>query len=181
MLKIPYYSQRVPLGHEREFGFDSRADADYWQQRACGIACLQMVLVGLGVASCDPKEKPLAAMIAEAVTMGAYSKAGWIHAKLAEFAENYGVNGDCCRNRTTKELFNEVESGAVCIASVCVGIDGHAKGGHLVVVTGVESNGEGHRFIVNHPSSCAGMEWESLRICLSRWDSSFSGNYIAFR
>ncbi|MHB1118362.1 MAG: C39 family peptidase [Minisyncoccota bacterium] len=74
-LSVQYYSQFL----------DVKDPA--WKLRACGIACLKMLLETEKV-----KTPSLDQMIQDGVALGAYGPSGWIHSGLIALAGKYGVN-----------------------------------------------------------------------------------------
>lgn len=73
-IKAPYYSQYIDV-EDKE-----------WQQRACGVACLKMLLESNGI-----KTPSIDEMIKNGVVLGAYSENGWLHDGLVSLGEKYGA------------------------------------------------------------------------------------------
>lgn len=74
-LAVPYYSQYLDVAGTE------------WQSRACGVACLKMLLEARGV------ETPtLDEMIKDGVALGAYTENGWLHDGLIALGAKYGGN-----------------------------------------------------------------------------------------
>lgn len=74
-LNVPYYSQYRDIQDEN------------WQRRACGLVCLKMVLDFYGVETPEINE-----FLKLALERGAYHDPnGWIHDKLLEIAESFGI------------------------------------------------------------------------------------------
>ncbi|HBH71327.1 MAG: hypothetical protein UU88_C0005G0009 [Parcubacteria group bacterium GW2011_GWC1_42_11] len=73
-LTVPYYSQYLDV-EDKE-----------WQQRACGVACLKMLLESNRIKSPSIDE-----MIKDGVILGAYSENGWLHDGLIALGEKYGA------------------------------------------------------------------------------------------
>jgi hypothetical protein len=162
----------------------SETDAKQWSERACGIACVDMVLRFTGKIE-SPSIWPL---INEGLELGAYCDRGWIHAGLAKLLGRYGLEAKCHRNQTIAQLGALVESGSICITSVSVGFCGGqinngrtiAKGGHLTLVHGVARDGSNSitDFRSHHPSSYAPWNWANVWVPSSAMSDSFSGNLI---
>lgn len=74
ILPVPFYSQHIDV-----------KDSE-WQERACGIAALKMVIDFLGA-----KTPTLDELIRRSVSLGAYGPSGWIHAGLVSIASQFGV------------------------------------------------------------------------------------------
>ncbi|MGB2580641.1 MAG: C39 family peptidase [Minisyncoccia bacterium] len=73
-LTVQYYSQYLDV-EDKE-----------WQQRACGVACLKMLLESSGGEPSSIDE-----MIKDGVALGAYSENGWLHDGLVTLGEKYGA------------------------------------------------------------------------------------------
>lgn len=73
-LAVPYYSQYLDV-EDKE-----------WQQRACGVACLKMLLESKSV-----KTPSIDEIIKDGVVLRAYSENGWLHAGLITLGEKYGA------------------------------------------------------------------------------------------
>lgn len=41
---IPFYTQKVDFNDVNLQGFRSKEDAEYWQERGCGIASVKMII-----------------------------------------------------------------------------------------------------------------------------------------
>ncbi len=136
LFNIPYYSQhrdvRDPL----------------WQKRACGVACLKMLIETSGV-----ETPPLDEMILEGVALGAYSEHGWTHEGLISLGATYG--GAFARKefkskdadeeeaiRLNKEgidmILSELKEGRPIIVSAIKNFELRDKF-HLVLIVGVET------------------------------------------
>ncbi len=74
ILSVPYYSQKIDVS-------DS-----HWQERACGILSLKMVLDFLGTKTPSSDE-----FIKDGVSAGAYGEWGWTHIGLVSVASSFGV------------------------------------------------------------------------------------------
>ena len=72
-ISVPYYSQYLDVTNEE------------WQPRACGVACLKMLLESNGAQTPSIDE-----MIAQGVAIGAYGESGWKHDGLIALAKLYG-------------------------------------------------------------------------------------------
>jgi len=182
---VKFYSQIVDYKGE-DSGFPSIEEKEKWEDNACGIACIRMIINTFPQK--DGIEKGYWELLSMAVNNNAYIEKGWIHHKLLEVLNLHGLNGQCHRNKTAKDLAAAIDSGSVCIASVtkrfiggALGDNGFvmAKGGHLVVAyDACYSNGCLKAIICNHPSSLE--EWNKAQwvVEMEKWDASFSGNFI---
>lgn len=167
------YGQRFsedewPLGLElRGFG------REYWGDRACGVACLKMILEYY-----DKEKVPLVDLLRNGLLAGAYSDRGWIHHGLANLGRQYGLPGLATKVDTSADIEAILLTTGPFIASVTLHFpeDGR-KGGHLVVVCGLNTQ-DGTRIIeIRDPST-----WGQRNISINeeRFMSSFSGRGICF-
>ena len=188
-IPIPFYSQRYGTDFEAA-GFRSKAEAEYWQDRACGMACLRMVLDGFRRTDGKVDVPPLGVLVYEGVAAGVYCDRGWVHQGLADLATRYGVHAEAKRKATVQNIIAELKRGRPCIASVTVrfktvrvSTDGTIlpAGGHLCVVLGwTEQEHRVTSAVVNHPSKCAKYDWERKSIQIDDFEKAFSGSFIAF-
>ncbi len=168
----------------------SQEDAAHWSVRACGVACVKMLLAGADIhlGKNDLASKPMWELIGEGLHEKAYCDRGWIHAGLLKLLRKYGISGECHRRTTITKIAEVIRHGNVCIASVSVGLRGGekdeagnivGKGGHLVLFHGVRQNEAGITELrCHHPSSHLPWNWKNLWISRERVEKSFSGNLI---
>ncbi len=169
-------------------GFPTKALAEHWRLRGCGIACLRMVLSNYRI-----DHGSYWSLVSEGLDAGAYCDQGWIHQGLVDMARRHGLTGWAHRSRTTTDLCGELTNARLVVASVTVCFRGgmarpgtandfYSPGGHLVVVTGarVTANGEPAEFRVHHPSATESNNLSDHWVTQDRFEASFSGNYIAF-
>jgi len=200
---VPYYAQiaspelaaRVfsgeldPLLDPRwyETGAQNVETYAHWVERACGMACLKMCVEALG-----GLEKSLHAWIEEGVKAGAYlirkntdgseTEIGWIHQKMADVAAAVGLKAKCT-TADAGDIIAALRQDRLVIASVSyeLGTDFPIthKGGHLVVIWGVEvSDGQVRRFILNNPSGRTEQYRQGARIPSERFMQAFTGRVI---
>lgn len=134
-LDIQYYSQYLDV-----------KDTE-WQSRACGIACLKMLLDGRGIETPSLDE-----MIRDAVSLGAYSENGWLHDGLIALGAKY--EGELYRKEFRKKdadnetveylnregvdaILGELEAGRPIIVSAIKNFEISNKF-HMVLVVGAE-------------------------------------------
>jgi Peptidase_C39 like family len=185
---IPFYTQRVTSFSEQ--GFLSQEDAEYWQSRGCGIACLKMVLDGLRGDCWQQPTPAYGVLLRECLEAGGFCEKGWIHSKLIAVAARYGVAGKSLRKRTVSDLRKELDRNRPCIVSVTVKFAGgqldrnnqvRVRGGHLAVAIGYElTDNQVTGILVNHPSANEKYDWERRLIPLSDFEASFAGNFMSF-
>ncbi len=72
LLSVPYYSQHLDVVDP------------YWQSRACGVACLKMLLEATGTSTPSLDE-----LILHGKELGAYGEHGWIHQGLLTLGAAY--------------------------------------------------------------------------------------------
>jgi hypothetical protein len=167
-------------------GFPSNEEKEKWEDNACGIACIRMIINTFSRK--DGMEKGYWELLSLAVNNNAYIEKGWIHHKLLEILILHGLKGQCHRDKTIYDLAATIDSGSICIASVTKRFIGGqldengaamARGGHLVVAYDTcYNNGNLEAIICNHPSSLE--EWNKAQwaVDTERWNASFSGNFI---
>lgn len=124
----------------KEDGFATEEEARAFGDNACGAACVKMVLEALGRTDV-PSVKEL---MEEGIRSGFYVEpAGWIHKGLVRLTERYGT---VARRLNIKkyplELGNAIKEGGLVIASVSLEFNPEKRGGHLVVVHGIEFEGD---------------------------------------
>lgn len=146
--------------------------AEYWGERACGIACLSMLLEyhGLPVPS-------MMDLLSIGVDSGAYCERGWIHQGLVNVGAKFGLKGKLHTVENAEQLTDVLLHRGPSIVSVThkLPIDGR-KGGHLIVVSAVDVlNQTGVTF--RDPSGWGANE---SNVALERFFSSFSGRVISF-
>ena len=116
----------------RRFGAGDVEDYSFWAWRACGVACVKMV-----IDACRPEQKvSLRELIARALGMGGYEFAGdkgWKHKSLVELAFDYGLRGGSERFVSAERVVWHLSRKR---AFVC-GVDS-STGGHLVLIHGFE-------------------------------------------
>jgi hypothetical protein len=185
---IPFYSQAV-WSYEAQ-GFRSSADAEYWRRRGCGIICIKMIIDGFMRDKRAPLSPTYGELLYSCLARGGYCSRGWIHAKLVEMADDFGIRGCTFRSASPNDIVAELQRNRPCIASVTRGFVGGQlradnriipPGGHLAVVTGCLLTSDALcGFIVNHPSSFPAYNWEQKTIPLSAFVASFSGAFMSF-
>lgn len=169
----PFFSQVIPEQQWPEGFRLAGADRAYWSDRTCGLACL------MSVASFHGKPMPtIIELLQEGVSRGHYTSRGWVHAGLGAIGETYGFPGRAIPARTINDLLSCLEfTGSPLIASVTRQFpDDGRRGGHLVVVTGVD-NGPVARVCCRDPASGGIRE---SRIPAARFFASFAGRIIVF-
>ena len=130
---VPYYSQYLDVADE------------LWQPRACGVACLKMLLEAKG-----EHAPTLDEMIAQGCAIGAHGEYGWKHDGLIALARQYGAK--LSRNEWRKSesksleelneegvnfLISELRSGRPVIVSAVKNFEEDDKF-HMIILTALE-------------------------------------------
>jgi hypothetical protein len=201
---IPYYAQvaspelaysifeegQDPRSDPRwqQWGCESVDEFGYWVDRACGIACIKMVVEGLG-----GPQRLMMEWIQGALGRKGYMvtpdangnpvERGWIHRVLAELISACGFPAST-RAASIEEIAGFLDGGQIVIASVSyeLGREGTItqQGGHLVVVTGADVTGDGKVdcFYINNPSGRLAKYQANARIDAGRFVQAYSGRVI---
>jgi hypothetical protein len=187
MKSPPFYSQMV-IDWKRD-GFPSEETGASWAPRGCGIACLRMLLEFSLQARGLTLQDRYWDLIKRGVDEGAYCDKGWIHKGLLKLASSYGLKGECHRGKNTRSVFEAIRRDSLCIVSVSLAFRGGecingqiaGKGGHLILVYGIDAHDDGsEQLICHHPSSYPELNWPDHRIDNEKFIQSFSGNFIEF-
>jgi hypothetical protein len=171
IIPVPRRRQYFDVKRWREDGFPSIEDAESWGHRACGLACVAMLIE---LYTC---ERPtLSDLLWEGLRRVAYCPQGWLHAGLAGLLDQRGV-ASAPMPLSYPDVLAVVLGGTPVIASVSdeFPMDGR-RGGHLVVVTGVAvESGKVSTVFFNDPS-----EWGDShnRVPGDRFAASFSGRVV---
>ncbi len=144
----------------------------HWSGRACGAACLRMLLAYYG------RSVPsLFDLLVEGVERDAYTPRGWLHSGLVELARRHGVRASALR-LPASEFAGALRASGPLIVPVGhrFPVDG-SRGGHLVVVNGQWRAAGETRLEVRDPAP-AGARRRSVP--LTRLAASYSGRSIVF-
>jgi hypothetical protein len=160
----------------------------YWVDRACGVACLKMVVEALGgpkVSLVDWARRGMerGGYLVRTDENGDAHEIGWVHSILANMAREVGLTAQA-RAASLDEMLEFLRQGMAVIASVSyeAGDDRlpiTQKGGHLMVVIGAET--EENRplaFLVNNPSGRRAEMQAAARLAVERFAPAFSGRVI---
>jgi hypothetical protein len=180
--ELPFISQ-IPRPGD---GFPSVDLAEHWRYRGCGIACLRMVLEGLGA-----EAQGYWALVAEGLDRRAYNERGWIHQGLVDMARDRGIAASSKRQTTVTGVSEDLQAGHVVVASVTACLRGgqasasgtpQPRGGHLVVVTGVRVGDLGalDALRVHHPSAVEANNWQNRWIPYDNFERSFNHAHMVF-
>lgn len=147
-------------------GAQSVAEYAFWSRRACGMACLRMILAYRGF-----PVPPSVALARECEQAGGYVRHadgvhGLIYAPFAKWVgARFNIQASVCRDLPVSGLVDLASRGQLVIASVHHSIrwpdrDPLGRGGHLVLVTGA-SDGE---LVFNNPSGLPRLNQHRARL-----------------
>lgn len=170
-----------------ETGARTPQEYAYWVERGCGVACVKMAVEALGGPS-----RPLLDWAREGVAGGGYLmqagddgqivERGWIHRALAQMCQSVGLAAEP-RAAEIQDIPGYLRLGKLVIASTSyeIGTDGPVtkRGGHLVVLTGAEVQGDRPvAFLVHNPSGRFPRLQAYGRVPAARFAEGFTGRII---
>jgi hypothetical protein len=201
--KVPYYAQVAsPEWAEAVFdrGVDPRGEPHwgewaacdpeeyaYWCPRACGPVCVKMCIEAMGGVV-----KPVMGWVRQGLEQDGYEirqgmdgqpvEVGWRHAALAGLIASSGFFAQFMRIANDK-ILEYISAGQMLIASVSFEIGTQRpvtrQGGHLVVVTGADTQaGETVNFLIHNPSGRTQDLRENALIPAERFSQAYSGRAI---
>lgn len=139
LVGMRYISQDTLSPSYFENGFASEAEAQAWRDRACGIACVSMILSAKGQST-----PPLGTLIKEGIERQAYvPEVGWSHYGLASMLAERGIEAEVKALSGVDALIELLSLGKSAILSVAPRLtpavsDGNIKkSGHLILVHGL--------------------------------------------
>jgi uncharacterized protein YvpB len=137
-----------------------------WHDKACGIACVKMILNFAGA------EFSIKDLINEGLEINGYTEYGWDHESLVRLLRNHGVNSyrqefrsndkdieSRLRDDGVSKIKSHIDNGQPVIVSVDKGF-GNNNHLHLILVTGYDDE----NFIYNDPDSRNGEEKEGATV-----------------
>jgi len=168
-------------------GAASLAEYSFWSWRACGLACLRMLLLAHG-----HDDVPGVVRLAEAASeAGAFTfhedrVRGLIYRPFVRWAEaTYGARLDVVEGVDAADLVRRVRETGPFIASVHPSIRGAqrdevvgGKGGHLVLVHHVTSDDD---VVLNNPSGWSRAEQKDYCLPVSSFEEYFAGRGMQYR
>lgn len=191
---VPFYSQRLDKLNYKVEGFSNFNDAKFWSSRVCGLACIKMA-----IGAFQGIKVPLHDLLEKGLRINAYTEeSGWYHKGLVDLARLYGLDSERQGIGSKIDRIGEyIKENEIIIASVTVGFEAgkvyHSKngdftmqkGGHLVVIYGVNFDNKGmvENFSVHHPSSWKSYELPNFKVDRNKFLNSLSssGNIIRIR
>ncbi|MEY9873318.1 ABC-type bacteriocin/lantibiotic exporter with double-glycine peptidase domain [Streptacidiphilus sp. MAP12-33] len=170
LFDIPLFRQRITPTEWEQYGGSILGDCAEWSDRACGMACLRMILTAYGRPAPTVTELLLIGVERDALT-----ERGWVHAQLAAMAADFGVPGHA-EPVPAGELTARLNDAPLIISiTEQFPIDGR-KGGHLIVAHGSEDAPDP----VIHFRDPSGWGQTHDRVPLSRLAASYTGRRITF-
>lgn len=141
----------------RRDGYASEAEYAFWAAHVCGLACLRSVLrswrPAFGVV---PMAEPIRGAVAAGALVERADTVDGLYYRpfLAWIAEAFGIDGDVVEHTPIADLVPSIDVDRVVIASVSSEIrwperPNARRGGHLVLVHGVDEDG---RLVFHNPS-----------------------------
>jgi hypothetical protein len=162
-------------------------DYAYWADRACGVACVKMAVEAFGgpvqvIARWVQQGLAADGYIIRPGEDGQPVDVGWSHAALAGLIRPYAA--DCwVQAGSLEDIAQQVASENLVIASVSyeIGTSGPItrRGGHLVVITGLQrTGGQAATVYVHNPSGRSLALRQHARIDADRFLAAASGRLI---
>ncbi|MBN3833552.1 C39 family peptidase [Burkholderia sp. Ac-20344] len=199
MIEVPYFSQWESRTLIRQFlSLELRSEEDplwrnsgasspdeyaQWSPHICGIACLKMVL-----AHRTTRVIPLLELVREAVTLGVYQPELGEKGKRLLYrpfvrwiSERFQIEGRVVEHTESSSIEPKLREGHMLMASVHPGIrhtgfEPPARGGHLVLVLGV--NPATDEWVFHNPSGFEQCTQEYVAMQRSTFDRYFANRGI---
>lgn len=147
-----------------EFGFLTQEEYEFWCWRACGIACIKMVIETVSIV-----EIKINNLVKKVLDLGGYIiynkngqfvDKGWYYKPLINLAKEYNLKGKSFSYLTVQNICVEILKNHFVIASVDPNIIRYdkkeftdKKGGHLVLIFGFKWKNKGCVGFYLHNSS----------------------------
>lgn len=162
-------------------GFSTADEYAYWAPRACGAACLKMLLDVAG------PQLSLAEVVRIGVSAGAYGDQGWIYDPMVQLLRERGLESRVFAHRSVDFVAREIAAQRCVIASVnprvirAEPVEGDViPGGHLIVVIGYRlENGEVTGFFIHNPSGRTREHQERYFSNLGQFARAYAGRGIS--
>lgn len=170
--EVPMCRQLFDVARWQTDGFATAQESAWWSDRACGVACMRMMLLGWFGQASTPAE-----LLHQARADGAYLRdRGWSHAGLARLGARHGLPAEAV-TLPEDEIVGHLERAPVIVSVKIKFPVGQGRGGHLVVLTGAGSGPSGAVFGFNDPSSWGQRHcWVPRR----RFCAAYSGRALLF-
>jgi hypothetical protein len=129
---VPMCRQQIDSQEWQDHGGCDLGEIGQWSDRACGVACLRMILLAH-----QRPAPPLTELLKLGVGQGALTERGWLHARIAALATSLGVPGTA-EAVPAEDLTARLKDGLL-IASITFQFPQDGRlGGNLVVLRGYE-------------------------------------------
>ena len=171
-----------------ESGADSPAEYAYWSKRACGAACVKMCVEALGgpvipLVGWARAGAAAGGYLTEPRPDGTQAERGWLHSALAGLLQVRGLFAHPQPARL-EEFPALIREPRLLIASVSAQIGTELpitrRGGHLVVVSGVQVRGGKVELVeVYNPSGRTPALQAAAPISAERFSQAYTGRVIA--
>jgi len=186
-----FFDERRDLATDPRWAESGALDPEeyaLWAPRACGMACVKMVVEALG----GPRRSIMdwvrlgtarsGYLIKQAGASEPEEELGWSHQVLAELVRESGLSAEAGAY-TPEQILEHLRAGRMSIASVSyeLGTDRRItrRGGHLVVVTGANASGKVPLvFTIDNPSGRTDKLRENAKIPIHRFRRAYSGRAI---
>lgn len=166
--KVPLFRQKMTKAD----GFKSEKEALDFGNNSCGAACVKMVLEAFGKSTPSVKE-----LMLEGMEKKYYKEpVGWIHQGIIDLIKDYGLTGKRVKAKFPLVIADKLKADNLIIASVGESFKKNKRGGHLIVIYGIEiDNYKLKKIFFNDPSGWGQTHHE---IDGNRFLGSWSGNII---
>lgn len=174
------------------YGSEDSEEYAFWAPRSCGVICTKMIVDELGT---NKEKHTIMDMINLGIELGGYKlynnrgefiDLGWMHRPLVNLGSYYNVHGGVSSHASIEELYFRIADNQVAIASVSPQIGERNslildKGGHLVVVYGMEwEQGKCKYVFLNNPSGRYPELRSNARINADRFKEAYAERLIYF-
>lgn len=105
---------------------------DYWDKRACGIACIYMIIKTLDKSS----HANISRLIQECLALNGYNEkgdTGWHHISLISLLNRHNIKAFSKKYMPVKEVLSEISKNRYAISSIRSN-----TGGHLILIYGFD-------------------------------------------
>jgi hypothetical protein len=170
-----------------ETGAATPQEYAYWVERACGIVCVKMCVEAFNGPIHNQMEWIKKGLAVEGYLItkneeGVEQEIGWVHSRLALLIQNEGFFAAPAKASVTG-IYDVLNQGKLVIASVSYELGTPfpitRKGGHLVVIVGVDSkNNVPQKFIIHNPSGRKTELQANASIPVERFEAAFSGRVV---
>lgn len=169
---VPMVRQRITAEEWEQHGGDVLGDRAEWSDRACGMACLRMLILAYGQDAPTVTE-----LLKLGVDRAILTERGWLHAGIADLGATLGIPGSA-EALPMDELAERLAVGPLIVSITEQFPTDGRRGGHLVVARGIQPGEGGDLAVLIRDPSAWGQEHD--RVPLSRLAASYTGRAITF-